>query len=460
MTTPINRLNQALSGSPYTLSDDERGVKRGLFLLNEMETISDRHRAVEGSFASEVPAVRERLQRLIRARSVYESNALELTGLPLADTEREISLAPQDLDKLAQYLVDRAVTSDRHLVDVLGLHRANMFVNQLANEYHSDLPVSEIDVRALHAATVPTERFAGEYRQIEVQISGSGHEPPPFYDVPRQMSELVAWLNTTEAPPPLAATVVHSWLTIIHPFQDGNGRVARLLANLVLLRNGWPTLIVRASDRLQYLDALSSSDEAGDILPLFDLFVKSIKRSLKEISRPGLAVDLYEADLRARPNLQFEMWSNELKAFLDELRVVLNADDFELIRMSVPSVSTYLLLQDGDSSGNTWLAKIRHPDGRDYLLWLGFMTHEMKDYGGPPLQAPSIFVSERNRGEDTVHPYSNPLLSGSPISIDEISLIPSARERACLIRTARFNVEEFNAVEAARQLAKAISDAI
>lgn len=448
----VQDLNNSLKGSPYSLSDNESGTKRADFLIEEMKSISQRHEQVERNFAAEIPAVRMRLEHLTRARSVFESNALELTGLPLSETEKAINQAPRDLDKLAQYLVEKAVTADRQLIDVLGLHRANLFVSELATEYRTSVPISEIDVRTLHAATVPTERFAGEYRKIEVAIAGSGHVPPSVLDVPRQMYELVNWLNTTQAPPPLAATVVHSWLTIIHPFQDGNGRVARLLANLVLLRSGWPTLIIRSTDRIQYIDALAASDEAGDLLPLFDLFIKSMKRSLKEISKPGLAERLYEEDLRAHPDLRYQIWSGQIHEFLEQLRIVVARHGFDLFRLSVPSASTFVLLNERDSSGNTWLAKIRHQDGRDFLLWLGFMSHEMSDYGGPETPAPSIFISERNRGTDSIHPYTNPLVNGSPIPINEISLVPTARDKSCFVRTASFNVERLTIVDAVNEL--------
>ena len=176
----------------------------------------------------------------------------------------------------------------------------------LAKEYAEQArPLREVDIRALHQIAVPSEAFAGEYRSEPVEIAGSTHVPRTLRTSPRQMEQLVAWLNETSSLPRLAACVVHSWLTIIHPFKDGNGRVARLLANAVLLRAGWPSLIVRASDRLQYLDALSASDEGGDLLPLFDLFVKTIVYSLSELEKPDLAEKLFGIDLQRQPDQRF-----------------------------------------------------------------------------------------------------------------------------------------------------------
>ncbi len=237
------------------------------------------------------------------------------------------------------------------------------------------------------------------------------------------MSELVAWTNAASAPPALAASVVHSWLTIIHPFEDGNGRVARLLANIVLLRANWPALIVRASDRLQYLDALASSDGGGDLLPLFDLFVKSIKRTLRELETPALAGKLFTADLQRDPDKRYDLWWRELDEFLNELRAQLGPNGVYVDRLSVPPASVFQLLEQGDSAGNTWLAKFCSRDKRiDYLLWLGYMSNAMFDSRRTD-RAPAIFISERDRSENAVQPYTNIDIHGSPVTVDEIAIV-------------------------------------
>jgi hypothetical protein len=332
-----------------------------------------------------------------------------------------------------------------------------MFAKELASEYHSGTPLGEIDIRSLHAKTVPTERFGGRYRNVDVAIGGSNHSPYPPYEVPRAMAELVRWLACTDAPPPLVAVVAHSWLAVIHPFEDGNGRVARLLANVILLRSGWPPLIIRASDRGQYLDALSASDEAGDILRLFDLCLKSIKRSLKELQKPDLATRLFDADLRKNPDQQFDYWSHGISELLESLRETVSSRGFELLCLSSLDISTFLLLREGDKNGNTWLAKIIHPDGRDFLLWLGFMSHEMKDLGSPSLPAPSIFVSKRNHDAQRVHPYTNTQRDLSPISIQEISLVPKPSDEPVLVRSLGGFVDYYPIAIASLRLARELA---
>lgn len=435
MSEGVDYLNGCLAGSPYLLENDERGRRRADFLIYECAQIEQRQATVRDRFALQADELRELVRQMTEARFVFESNALELTGLPLARTQEVIRAAPTGLEQLAEYIANQAITADRHLIDVLGLHRATQFAQRLASDYSGlEIPIREVDVRSLHEATVPTERFAGRYRQIEVGISGSGHVPPSVLEVPRQMAELVVWLNSTTAPPALAAAVVHSWLTIIHPFEDGNGRVARLLANVVLLRVGWPSLIVRGSDRLQYLDALSASDDGGNLLPLFDLFVKSIKRGLKDLEKPDLARRLFEADLQKDSNLRYQLWSGQLTAFLNELRAKLRPYHFDLDRLAVPEASTFLQLEEADLAGNTWLAKIRHSDGRDFLLWLGFMSSEMQDNWDVDRPSPVIFVSKRDRRPGALHPYTSTQRDGSPIDIDELALVPSGSQTPALLR--------------------------
>src|ERR1019366_3075152 len=80
------------------------------------------------------------------------------------------------------------------------------------------------------------------------------------------MEEFGAWLQA--APPdPAFVFEAHFRLTAIHPFGDGNGRTARLLTNLLLIRGGYPPIAVRPEDRKTYLDALERGSLAEDLVP-------------------------------------------------------------------------------------------------------------------------------------------------------------------------------------------------
>lgn len=87
--------------------------------------------------------------------------------------------------------------------------------------------------------------------------------------LPGLMEELFEWMNSEEAlalhPIELAA-LAHWKLVYIHPFYDGNGRTARLLMNLILMRAGFPPAIVRKEDRCIYYESLKEAN-AGDVRP-------------------------------------------------------------------------------------------------------------------------------------------------------------------------------------------------
>ena len=95
------------------------------------------------------------------------------------------------------------------------------------------------------------------------------------------MTDWADWLleqeNNTE--PVEIAAVAHHRLVAIHPFLDGNGRTARLVMNLILLRAGFPPAIVARANRAQYYRALSTADH-GDVGALVNLVGRALERTL------------------------------------------------------------------------------------------------------------------------------------------------------------------------------------
>jgi len=117
----------------------------------------------------------------------------------------------------------------------------------------------------------------GSYKQNPnnpTRPDGKEHQYCPPEQVPGQMDKLVR-LHLEHMEMSIAPDVSAAWLhhrfTQIHPFQDGNGRVARALASLVLMRAGWFPLVISRTNRGKYLDALEYAD-TGDMNPLIRLF--------------------------------------------------------------------------------------------------------------------------------------------------------------------------------------------
>lgn len=116
---------------------------------------------------------------------------------------------------------------------------------------------------------------------------GSIHQYAPPEQVDSEMERLLDLHRKHEqqgVPVEVEAAWLHHRFTQIHPYQDGNGRVARALASLIFMKAGWFPVVVTRDDRTRYIDALEKGDE-GDLRPLTSYFVDVQKRALFQAIR-------------------------------------------------------------------------------------------------------------------------------------------------------------------------------
>jgi Fic family protein len=118
----------------------------------------------------------------------------------------------------------------------------------------------------------------GEYKSLPNnprRPDGEVHIYCPPERTKEEMEALIRMYREADAThsPEVKSAWLHHRFTQIHPFQDGNGRVARALASLVFLREGLFPLVLRESDRVQYISALEAAD-AGDLGPTINLFAR------------------------------------------------------------------------------------------------------------------------------------------------------------------------------------------
>ncbi|NYZ78500.1 Fic family protein, partial [Candidatus Micrarchaeota archaeon] len=142
---------------------------------------------------------------------------------------------------------------------------------------------TEKDVLDLHALILEKidPQNAGFYRHEQVFIEGSKFMPPAWKNVPELMKTVYLELNDTSkgVEAVKSAVKVHYETVRIHPFVDGNGRLARLLMNLRLMRAGFPPTILRREERRAYYSALEKADD-GEFRPLAMLVAKDVEKAL------------------------------------------------------------------------------------------------------------------------------------------------------------------------------------
>lgn len=98
------------------------------------------------------------------------------------------------------------------------------------------------------------------------------------------MNKFIEWLNSNQlqqAHPIQIASLVHYKFVYIHPFYDGNGRTGRLLMNLILMKFGYPPIIILKEHRLEYYECLIKGNQ-GDLKPFVRFIARCAQRTLND----------------------------------------------------------------------------------------------------------------------------------------------------------------------------------
>jgi Fic family protein len=117
------------------------------------------------------------------------------------------------------------------------------------------------------------------WRENSVFIRGSRHVPPGPEKVGRHMSHFIDLVNGLDEGPVTRAILTHWGFVHLHPFMDGNGRLARLLMNYMLAGSGLPWTTIRSEDRPAYFRAFERAHMDDDFAPLAEFIRDSILRS-------------------------------------------------------------------------------------------------------------------------------------------------------------------------------------
>lgn len=135
-----------------------------------------------------------------------------------------------------------------------------------------------------------TKSFAGRFRNVNVVIRNSMgqviHAGMPKEELKDYLDDFVEWYNENKDKfePLTLAAIMHNQFEHIHPFQDGNGRVGRLLLNFILIKNKYPPINIMLEDRSEYYQTLQKYSKNDDLRSTLKFLIKQYKKTLKEVT--------------------------------------------------------------------------------------------------------------------------------------------------------------------------------
>jgi Fic family protein len=199
------------------------------------------------------------------ANFTYESNAIEGNSLTLKD----VSIV----------MFDNVTVEGKNLREIYETRNSRKVVDlMLKKKFH----VTPGDIKKVHKLLMQDIDTRLGYKKLPNYLLGRNVETTPPEKVEEEITKLIEWYkeNRKSEHPLKISALFHGKFERIHPFEDGNGRVGRVLFNVILINNGYPPLIVRKSQRESYLKVLESSD-AGAEINLERFFLDKYKKTFR-----------------------------------------------------------------------------------------------------------------------------------------------------------------------------------
>jgi Fic family protein len=230
--------------------------------------IENKKELLDGLRPLSAPAM-NKLRDQILVEWIYNSNAIEGSTITLQET---------------RLILETGLTvggkSLREHFEVINHRDAIAYVEDLVASVE---PVTSFHVCQIHKLVLSRidDENSGKYRETQVRIADAAFTPPESWLVPNLMTEWEAWLlaGGKHYHPVELAALAHHRLVAIHPFIDGNGRTARLVMNLILMRAGYPPTVIQRINRRQYYRVLSQAD-TGKPAALVNFVGRAVERSL------------------------------------------------------------------------------------------------------------------------------------------------------------------------------------
>ena len=179
----------------------------------------------------------------------YNSNAIEGNSLTLKDVRIVIN--------------ENSSVKGKDLREIYETRNSRKVVDLILNK---KFDVSEKNIVKMHKMLMKDIDVRAGYKQLPNVIQSMGREIQTTKpeNVKKEMDSLISWYygNKNEIHPLELAVIFHGKFEKIHPFEDGNGRVGRFLINIILIKNGYPPIIIRKSVRNAYMSCLQAFDRS------------------------------------------------------------------------------------------------------------------------------------------------------------------------------------------------------
>ncbi len=209
-----------------------------------------------------------RLNEDLRVFLTYHSNAIEGNSLSLQET---------------QMVIDYGITIHGHplreYLEATNHAEAYQYVTSLVEKRER---ITLTTILTLHSlVTDKILESKGHFRTVPVYIRGSNMTPPPAHQVEPLMREWIIWIygEGLEYDAVTRAAIAHHGFEAVHSFEDGNGRVGRLLLNLMLMQEGYPPALLLNDWRTRYIQGLNVAN-SGRYGPLLNLIGQSVEAGL------------------------------------------------------------------------------------------------------------------------------------------------------------------------------------
>ena len=382
----------------------------------------------------------ESIQEKLLGERVYNSNAIEGNTLTLRETKAVLQTGG---------IVD--VGRKREATEALNLGKAIAELQEMITDRESWADLARFTSVHKTLLTGVKDDAAGVIRSERVTLTGAKHQPPN----PQKLEELLQdFSNKLQGAADVNSICLAAWVhwTIarIHPFTDGNGRMARLWQDLILFGHQLSAAVIRQEDRTEYYSALEAADE-GDFNPLTQLVTRSLINTLQKYINADRETDdlkdwaasiIGESNARddQKRQLEYIRWVRQMNLLRDAFArcatQLTNASggtiEVQMRPFEIVDQSTWETLLSGGRVAKTCFFWIHFRRGEEHIHYCFFFGHHIFSPEDQTVTGlgPSacLLISEQGKNEKPVRLDE---LENCPVSLRELLTISGklARKR-------------------------------